>query len=152
VLDPSDKTYETINRLIRNFVNAGTTKPSTKNKWIHQDILYGPKYEGGVNFINARSFILSLKISWVKRYASDNLDDHWAEIINEKLRVKRSNRNQVLNWGTQALTDLVYSGLPCIKSFFSVWLRFKTCFHHKPPTTHNNLLQSPLFFNSGILQ
>ena len=53
VLDPSDKTYNTINRFIRNFVNTGTTKRSTKNNWIHQDILYGPKNEGGLSFIDA---------------------------------------------------------------------------------------------------
>ena len=63
VLDPIDKTYETINRFIRNFINTGTTKPSTRNFWIHQDILYGPKNEGGLNFIDARSFFLSLTIS-----------------------------------------------------------------------------------------
>ena len=93
VLDPNDKTYETINRFIRNIINTGTTKPSTRNFLIHQDILYGPENEGGLNFIHARSFFLSLKISGVKRYASDKLDDHWADIIDEKLGVEWSTRN-----------------------------------------------------------
>ena len=35
VLDPNAKTYETINRFIRNFINTGTTKHSTRNFWIH---------------------------------------------------------------------------------------------------------------------
>ena len=85
VLVPCDKTYETINCFIRSFVNTGTTKPSTKNNWIHQDILYGPKNEEGLNFIDARSFFLSLKISWMKRYESDALDDHWADLIDLQL-------------------------------------------------------------------
>ena len=78
VLDPSDKTYETINHFIRNFVKTGTTKPSAKNNWIHQDILYGPKNEGGLNFSDARSFFLCPKISWVKRYTyASNLSNLW---------------------------------------------------------------------------
>ena len=66
VLDPSDSTYDEINKLIGLSINIGTTNPCTKRNWIHKDILYGPKSEGGLNFIDARSFFLSLKISWVK--------------------------------------------------------------------------------------
>ena len=43
MLDPSDMIKEIINRFIRNFINTGTTKPSIKNYWIHEDILYEPK-------------------------------------------------------------------------------------------------------------
>ena len=102
VLDPSDSTYDAINKIIGLFINTGTTKPCTKRNWIHKDILYGPKSEGGLNFIDARSFFLSLKISWVKRYAADALDDHWADLIDLKLGVDRTNRTQVLDWGTEA--------------------------------------------------
>ena len=104
-----------------------------RNFWIHQDILYGPKNEGGLNFINARSFFLSLKISWVKRYAPDKFDDYWADIINERLGVEGSTRNQVLDWGTEALVDVAQSSLSCIKSCFNAWLLFKICFHDRPP-------------------
>ena len=76
VLDPTTSTYDEINRIIGLFINTGTTKPINKMNWIHKDILYGPKNEGGLNFIDAWSSFLSLKISWVKRYASDALDDH----------------------------------------------------------------------------
>ena len=152
VLDPSDSTYDEINKIIGLFINTGTTKPCTKRNWIHKDILYGPKSEGGLNFIDARSFFLSLKISWVKRYAADALDDHWADLIDLKLGVDRTNRNQILDWGTEAFNDLVNSRLPCIHSFFNAWLLFKTCFHQKSPTTHNNLLHSPLFLNPWILR
>merc|ERR1711873_156418 len=64
----------------------------------------------------------------------------------------RTNRNQILDWGTEAFNDLVNSHLPCIHSFFNAWLLFKTCFHQKSPTTHNNLLHSPLFLNPWILR
>ena len=66
VLDPANSTYDEINKIIGLFINTGTSKPCTQKNWIHKDILYGPKSEGGLNFIDARSFFLSLKISWVK--------------------------------------------------------------------------------------
>ena len=84
VLDPANSTYDEINKIIGLFINTGTSKPCTQKNWIHKDILYGPKSEGGLNFIDARSFFLSLKISWVKRYASDALYDHWAKNSIEK--------------------------------------------------------------------
>ena len=95
VLDPANSTYDEINRIIGCFINTGTSKPCTQKNWIHKDILYGPKSEGGLNFIDARSFFLSLKISWVKRYASDALDDHWADLIDLQLNVDRTNRSQI---------------------------------------------------------
>ena len=147
MLDPNDKTYETIDHFIWNFSNIGTTKPNTRKFRIHQDIQYGPKNEEGLNFIDAGSFFLSLKISWVKRYASDKLYDYSADIIDEKFGVEWSTRNQVLDWGTEAFTDIAKSSLPCIRSFFNAWLLFKTCFHNRSPDTHNILLHRPLFFN-----
>ena len=47
VLDPSASTYDTINRILRSFVNTGSTLTLSKGKWIHHDILYVPKTEGG---------------------------------------------------------------------------------------------------------
>ena len=82
---------------------------AAEKKWIHKNILYGPKIEGGLNFIDARSFFLSLKVSWVKRYASDALDDHWADLIDLELGVDKSNKSQILNWGTETFNDLVNS-------------------------------------------
>ena len=106
VLDPSPNTYEAINKMLRSFVSTGSTIPQGKGNWINQDILYGPKSEGGFNFIHARSFFMSLKISWIKRYATDRLDDHWADIIDRELKISRGRRTQILTWGTEALTDL----------------------------------------------
>ena len=74
----------------------------------------------------------------------------WAGVIDGFLKVDGSNRSQILSWGTEAFNDLVDSHLPCLHSFFSAWRLFKTCFHQKPPLTHNNLLHSPIFDNPWI--
>ena len=152
VMDPSPNTYEVINKMLRSFVNTGSTIPLGKGNWINQDILYAPKSEGGFNFIDARSFFLSLKISWIKRYATDRLDDHWADIIDRELKISRGRRRQILTWGTEALTCMISKNFPCIETFFKAWTDFKTSFHFRPAKTHNNLLHSPIFFNPWILR
>ena len=92
VLDPSEGIYDTINMFIRSFVNTGSTLTSGNGNGIKQNILYGSKAEGGMNFKSLKS----LKISWIKRYATDRLDDHWADIIDERLKIKRKTRAQIL--------------------------------------------------------
>ena len=82
--------------MIRSFVNTGSTLTPGKENWIHQDILYGSKAKGGLNFIDAGNFFKSLKASWIKRYATDRLDDHWADIIDRELKLKKSTRAQIL--------------------------------------------------------
>ena len=89
VLDPSTNTYDTINRMMRSFVNTGSTLTLGKGNWIHQDILYAHKSEGGLNYIDTRSFFKSLKISWIKRYTTDRLDDHWADILDRELNLSK---------------------------------------------------------------
>ena len=129
------------------FVNIGSTKTSDNKNWINPEILYGPKSEECLNFIDARTFFSSLKVSWVKKCASDKLDDHWANNNDEKLRIRRRNRNLVLTFGIETLTDLVNFHLPYINGFYHAWLQFKTCFYARVTTTHNNLLHSPIFYN-----
>ena len=113
VLDPNEGTYEQMNRFVRNFVNTGSTLASGNRNWIHQDILYGSKFEGGFNFIDARNFFKSLKISWIKRYATDKLDDHWADIIDARLGIVKEDRAQVLKWGQEAYRCMTTSQYPC---------------------------------------
>ena len=48
--------------------------------------------EGELSFIDACTFFMSFKVSWIKRYATDRLDDHWADIIDEKLKMRRNTR------------------------------------------------------------
>ena len=53
VLDLNNSTYANIDKMICSLVNTGSTLTSGKGYWIHQDILYGPKSDGGLNFTDA---------------------------------------------------------------------------------------------------
>ena len=85
--------------MIRSFVNTGSTLAPGKRNWIHQDIIYGSKSEGGLNFINARNLFKSLKISLIQRYVTDRLDDYLADIINRELKLTKRTRAKILTWG-----------------------------------------------------
>ena len=114
--------------------------------------MYAPKSEGGFNFIDASSFFRSLKVSWIKRYATDGLDNHWADIIDRELEISKGRRMQILTWGTEALTCMINNKFPYIEGFFKAWVDFKTSYHFRPAKTHSYLLHSPVFFNPGILR
>ena len=126
VLNPNEITYETINKIIGSFVNIGSTLTPWKRNWINQEILYGSKAKRWLNFIDASTFFKSLKISWIKRYALDRLDDHWADIIDEKMTLR----------GPKAVSCMISLHFPCIQGFFRVWLDFNTSFHFRPTKMH----------------
>ena len=88
--------------MIRSFVYTGSTLPPGKGYLIHHDILYRSKLEGGLSFIDARNFFKSMK-----RYAKDRLDDPLADVIDIKLKLKRSTRAQILTWVPEALTCMI---------------------------------------------
>ena len=93
-----------------------------------------------------------MKISWIKRYATDKLDDHLADIIDRELQLSRGRRTQILTWGTEALTCMINKKFLCVECFFKAWIDFKTSYHFRPAKTHNNLLHNPIFFNTWILR
>ena len=43
VLDPSPSAYDTINRMLRSFVNTGSSLNLGTGNWIQHDILYSSK-------------------------------------------------------------------------------------------------------------
>ena len=98
-----------------------------------------PKSEGGLNFIDSGSFFKWLKVSWIKRYATDRLDDHWEDIIDRELKLSKGRRARILTWGTEALTCMINKKFPCIESFFKAWIELKTSYHFRPAKTHGFL-------------
>ena len=83
-----------------------------------------------------------MKISWIKRYATDRLDNHGADNVYRELKLRKRKRAQILTWGHEALTCIISNKFPCIEGFFKEGLDFKTSF----------LLHSPIFFNPWILR
>ena len=77
-LTPNKATLLELQTLINNFV-MGIERDN--KHWINKDILYSPKSQGGFGMIRLESFIKAIKVSWIKRYSIDKIDDNWADII-----------------------------------------------------------------------
>ena len=86
--------------------------------WINQHILYIANAGGELNFIDARAFFLSFKMSWIRIYAYDKLDDHWSDIIDKNQGVRKRARTQALICGPGALRPMINSDFPCMQGHF----------------------------------
>ena len=54
---------------------------SHNKHWIDKDIIYTNTSKGGLGMIRLESFMKAIKVSWIKRYCIDKIDDNWADII-----------------------------------------------------------------------
>ena len=46
--------------------------------------------------IHLEKFTASLKTSWVKRYTFDNLEDHWADLVDNNMGINIKDRDTLL--------------------------------------------------------
>ena len=77
-LDTSNKIINDFQIQINNYVND--IKPNGRN-WINNEQLYTPTEKGGLGMIRLNDFYDAIKVSWIRCYAIDMIDDHWAEMI-----------------------------------------------------------------------
>ena len=82
-------------------------------------MLYGDPKDGGFNMINIKKFILAIKTSWIHWYIN-GLDDHWADLIDLKLDIKKENRSGISKIGSehQKINKLIKAELSSISLFF----------------------------------
>ena len=55
-------------------------------------------------------FFHGLKCSWVKRYAVDKVDDHWADMLDIHLKLTPPTRHLMLELGAEKLPSSVPVG------------------------------------------
>ena len=78
VLTPSTNTITELQLMINNFVMGIEAK--TKN-WINKDLIYTHTSQGGLGMRRLDDFTKAIKVSWIKRYSIDKIDDYWADMI-----------------------------------------------------------------------
>ena len=52
-----------------------------KTLWIDSETLCNDKKLGGFGCIKIKDFFTGLKLSWIRRYALDKINDHWCDIL-----------------------------------------------------------------------
>ena len=144
VLTPTDKQLESIQTTINNFVQD---IPITKKNWINSNQMYTPPKQGGMGMIKLEDFIQAIKVSWIRRYCIQLIDDHWADLIEQKLGLTIETRAEILEYGQERFNKIIKAKIPIISNLFQSYKLFK---HHFPNTIEsedNTWLHQPVLYN-----
>merc|ERR1711867_112737 len=119
VLDLSQKESEYIQSILDNFIlyNSFLNHGHKSRYLINQDILYGNKNLGGFNAIRFSDFLLSLKTSWIHRYAVTKVCDHWCDKLDKMLGVNSITRGDLLHWGSAKWQHVLDKNYPILSNF-----------------------------------
>ena len=131
--------------------NTDSSDVNDKNNWIKADLLYAPADKGGRNLINVRHYFKGLKLSWLRRYAFLKYDDHWCDLLDQKLGITTfDQRKDFLNWGSEFLSTLISENLPCISSILDSLQDIQLNWVTNSERGDNRKQMQPFFFNKNI--
>ena len=137
VLTPNTAIMEEIQTLINNFVMG---IECTKKHWINRDLMYTHTSQGGFGMIRLESFFKAIKVSWIKRYSVDKIDDNWADIIDTFLHLTPDTRHIIHNYGPERFNKIIKADIHVISSLFNAYKIFKHNFPTDPITMDNSWL------------
>ena len=144
VLDINHTFLNELQDMINSFVMG--IKPGGKH-WMSKDYLYTPINKGGLGIIRLEDFTKAIKCSWVKRYCTDKLDDHWADLLDIYFKVTPNTRHTILHYGPEKFNKIINLNIPGLSSIFSAYKSLKNNFPTNPCTQDNSWLCQPIFFN-----
>merc|ERR1711940_34436 len=153
VLDKISKTrYTKIQKILDHFVLHNTyLEPSRSSRnWIKPEILYEEKSKGGYGQIKVVDFFKSIKTSWIKRYASGGIDDHWCDILDREFDLSPRERTKIYSWGRDKFQSVISQNFPCISEFVECFQEFCKHFTTEPNKFENRWLKQPFFHNPRI--
>jgi hypothetical protein len=95
-------------------------EPNKTSKNGINDILYADKHKGGYGQIRVHDFFKSIRCSWLNRYATNKIDDHWCDILDQKFELTPQTRETIYKWGADKFNQVIKLKLPCISEFFEM--------------------------------
>ena len=147
VLTPNSATIADLQTLINNFVMG---IESHNKHWINKDIIYTSTSRGGFGMIRLESFMKAIKVSWIKRYCVDKIDDNWADIIDSFFKITPDTRHTINNFGPERFNKILKADIPVISSLFIAYKTFRHNFPTPPNTMDNSWLKQCAFYNMNI--
>ena len=139
------------------FINHGknTPKPGAvekmENLWIDTKSLCNDKNNGGFGCINIKSFFTGLKLSWLRRYAIQQIDDHWCDILDTECGItSKKDRIKILGWGAEFFTPIIKKRIPGISDFLQALQTLNRNWVTPKEEKDNRWLHQPIFYNCRI--
>ena len=147
VLDISADTSNLIQQILNTFVMHNCRHDALKPKkgWMNKEILHGPTSQGGLNLPKVSEFFMSLKCSWIRRYAITKVNYHWADQIDSFFNLTPDCRSDLLLWGSEGFNEIDKSGIPCIAGWFKAYKEVKHCFPPDHSQGDNSWFNQPVF-------
>ena len=113
-------------------------------------MIYTHTSQGGLGMIRLADFTKAIKVSSIKRYSIDKLDDNWADIIDEYFQLTPNTRHQIHKYGPERFNKIISDNIPVISSFFEAFKAFQHQFPTKPDTMDKSWLYQNAFYNMNI--
>merc|ERR1712074_377524 len=147
ILTPTAKIIEDIQETIDNYVQD---IKNTQKNWISKDMLTAPQKHGGLGMIKLDDFTLAIKISWLRRYAIINTNDHWADIIDTHLELTPDTRTNIFKFGPERFNKIIKANLPAISGIMAAYKIFAQQFPSTIESKDNSWIHQPIFYNSNF--
>ena len=123
---------------------------SGNKHWINKDLIYTPTSQGGFGLIRLESFTNAIKLSWIKGYSVDKIDENWADIIDNFFQLTPDTRHTIHSFGPERFNKIIKADIPVISSLFSVYKTFIQNFPTDPSTMDKSWLNQCAFYNKNI--
>ena len=125
--------------------------PPKKHLWIDSETLCNDKKAGGFGCINIKDFFSGLKLSWIRRYALNQINDHWCDIIDTLCGIENINdRPKILGWGSEYFTEAIKKSYPGISDFLTSLRTLHKSWVTPKENNDNRWQYQPLFYNTRI--
>jgi len=113
--------------------------------------LCNDKEKGGFGCINIKDFFTGLKLSWLKRYAIQQIDDHWCDILDHECGIsEKADRIKILGWGAEFFTPIIKKKIPGISDFLQALQILNRNWITPKEEKDNRWLHQPIFYNCRI--
>ena len=100
--------------------------------------------------IRITDFLDSLKISWIRRYTIQQINDHWCDILDIRLGLTPDTRRNLLNWGPYKLDKAIAKGIPSLSQFLAALKIMQQNFVTDPGAGDNRWLKQPIYYSNNI--
>ena len=105
----SQNQYKNIQKVLDHYIlyNSYCEQNKKSKKWIDDELLYGDKSKGGYGHIRVTDLFYSIKTSWIKRYATQIIDDHWCDLLDVKLGLTPTTRRNLYKGGAEKFDPII---------------------------------------------
>ena len=145
VLDFTQENLDELESLLYDYI-----KGKTKRNWLSKEQIRTPKNKGGIGFFDITKFYYAQKCTLIRRYAKDQTEDVWCDVLDHTLALSKETRGYILEWGDLRLEKFSRLAPPGLKSCFMALAKYTKLFPNPSESGDNSWICQPLFENSNI--